>query len=266
MGLFNRIKTRITDRIKTWITDRIPQPQPVPAPDRPRRSWHDWLPWNRRKKQEPEEKPDEPIPEPDEIDWSGVLSDDQIKQARDAGNKFHDGGYVSKPEPPEPPVIDADLPSPGVQYDYPIGPIPGSSWEGPEVPTVSDETLLIRYRKMLDTMVERGYIKPFVSDKEAAEFLRVLGSKAWDEAHAYFGTSETVFKDIQNAIEHGATAGALQDDYNMTVEKKSKDFLRMFENWREREWPETAAQEEKPVTVTVKHKQTRKQKKRARRK
>ena len=100
------------------------------------------------------------------------------------------------------------------------------------VPTLEEDSqyLLNKYEGMLDTMVERGYIQPFDSDQDAAEFLRVLGSEAWEEAHAYWYSVEAL-QQIQDAISRGATAGSLQEDYNMQREKKSNNYLKTWEDW-----------------------------------
>lgn len=255
------------------ILGRAEQPQPQTAAQ-PRRSWRDFLPWNRRRKDKPQEPDEGPI---------------------DIGIE------LPKEEPPEGPIEPQEEPlqeppkekpeKPGrkdlnyIQYDYPVGPLPGSSWQGPEVSPASDETLLNRYRGMINTMVERGLINEFRNDKEAAEFLRVLSSRAWEEAHNYWGTSKGIFKDVQSAIEHGATAGVLQNDYNMMLEKKSKDYMGVFSSWGANErtdWPDDEESEagetistdetsilpehvEEPAAPKAK-KQTRKQKKRNRRK
>ena len=99
-----------------------------------------------------------------------------------------------------------------------------------QVTTVSDETLMIRYRKMLDTMVNKGYIDAFDSDADAAEFLRVLSSEAWEEAHAYWYSVDAL-QQIQDAILKGATARSLQDEYNEQKEQQSDSYLATWENW-----------------------------------
>ena len=119
-----------------------------------------------------------------------------------------------------------------------VEPVYTSDQEIPTVPTtdiaqvtpVSDSTLLIRYRKMLDTMINKGYIEDFDSEEDAAEFLRVLSSQAWQEAHTYWYSVEAL-QQIQDAIQRGATAGSLQDEYNKQIEKKSKNYLRTWEEW-----------------------------------
>lgn len=94
----------------------------------------------------------------------------------------------------------------------------------------SDAELLEKYRKMIDTMVKRGYIDSFRNDADAAEFLRVLGSEAWEEAHGYW-YSPAALGEIQDAILRGATAGTLQDNYNSQLEKKSNRYLETWEDW-----------------------------------
>lgn len=100
----------------------------------------------------------------------------------------------------------------------------------PPVTTSDQDNLLGRYSDMLDTMVERGYIQAFDSDEDAAEFLRVLSSDAWEEAHTYWYSVEAL-QQIQDAISRGATAGSLQDEYNKQTEKKSNNYLKTWENW-----------------------------------
>lgn len=213
MGLFSRIKN--------WISERIPQPQPVPAPDRPRRSWRDWLPWNRRKKEEPKElqqappepKPSEPVPAPQEPqmsadDWNNLLDVDYIGKPEKAAKK-------PKPQPaPEPETTDS------IEWNP----------SRPEITTLTDEELIDKYSDMLNKMIKQGYIDEFRNDKEKAEFLRVLSSNAWNEAHTYF-YSIVAFQEIQDAIQRGATARALQEQYNMEKEKKSNAFLQLWDTW-----------------------------------
>lgn len=104
------------------------------------------------------------------------------------------------------------------------------SFDQPSVTTADDQSLLDKYSDMLDTMVDRGYIQAFDNDQDAAEFLRVLSSEAWEEAHAYWYSVEAL-QQIQDAIARGATAGGLQEDYNRQVEKKSNNYLRTWEDW-----------------------------------
>lgn len=99
-----------------------------------------------------------------------------------------------------------------------------------QVTTINDRDLVERYSDMLDTMVEKGYIDSFKSDEDAAEFLRVLSSEAWEEAHAYWYSVEALGQ-IQDAIERGATAGGLQSEYNKQVEKKSNSYLSTWDAW-----------------------------------
>lgn len=99
-----------------------------------------------------------------------------------------------------------------------------------QVTTLSDRDLVERYSDMLDKMVERGYIDSFKSEEDAAEFLRVLSSDAWEEAHAYWYSVEALGQ-IQDAIERGATAGGLQSEYNKQVEKKSNNYLSTWDAW-----------------------------------
>lgn len=99
-----------------------------------------------------------------------------------------------------------------------------------QVTTVNDRDLVERYSDMLDKMVERGYIDSFKSEEDAAEFLRVLSSEAWEEAHAYWYSVEALGQ-IQDAIERGATAGGLQSEYNKQVEKKSNNYLSTWDAW-----------------------------------
>lgn len=110
----------------------------------------------------------------------------------------------------------------------------GSAADGGYIPAgvtdLSDEELLNKYGKMIDTMVERGYITQFDSDQGAAEFLRVLSSQAWEEAHGYWYSVEALSQ-IQDAIARGATAGTLQSNYNNQIEKKSNHYLETWEDW-----------------------------------
>ena len=99
-----------------------------------------------------------------------------------------------------------------------------------QVTTISDRDLVERYSDMLDKMVERGYIDSFKSEEDAAEFLRVLSSEAWEEAHAYWYSVEALGQ-IQDAIERGATAGGLQSEYNKQVGKKSNNYLSTWDAW-----------------------------------
>lgn len=99
-----------------------------------------------------------------------------------------------------------------------------------QVTTLGDRDLVERYSDMLDKMVERGYIDSFKSEEDAAEFLRVLSSEAWEEAHAYWYSVEALGQ-IQDAIERGATAGGLQSEYNKQVEKKSNNYLSTWDAW-----------------------------------
>lgn len=138
-------------------------------------------------------------------------------------------------EEPEPEPFDLfeDLED---EYQPPATEIPAMETTGApaedlaQVTTTSDENLLYRYSDMLDKMVEKGYIKPFDSDEDAAEFLRVLSSQAWEEAHAYWYSVEALSQ-IQEAIERGATAGGLQEEYNRQVEKKSNHYLSTWDKW-----------------------------------
>lgn len=99
-----------------------------------------------------------------------------------------------------------------------------------QVTTLNDRDLVERYSDMLDKMVERGYIDSFKTEEDAAEFLRVLSSEAWEEAHAYWYSVEALGQ-IQDAIERGATAGGLQSEYNKQVEKKSNNYLSTWDAW-----------------------------------
>ena len=153
--------------------------------------------FNRRKKEKPE-KP-APLPEPAVMEEPDIsIDDDLFDQIEDAYN----------PPPQERPATDL-----------------------PPVTTVDNESLMDKYSGMLDTMVEKGYIQPFDSDEDAAEFLRVLSSDAWEEAHTYWYSVEAL-QQIQDAIARGATAGSLQDEYNKQVEKKSKNYLKTWEAWQ----------------------------------
>lgn len=98
------------------------------------------------------------------------------------------------------------------------------------VTDVSNQYLLDTYGGMLQTMVDRGYIDAFGSDADAAEFLRVLSSQAWEEAHGYW-YSPAALGEIQDAILRGATAGTLQSNYNEQIEKKSNHYLETWEDW-----------------------------------
>lgn len=151
--------------------------------------------FNRRK---PEAAPEpEEIPEPAQMEEPDVDIDDSLF------NSLEDV-YTSEQERP--------------------------SFDQPSVTTADDQSLLDKYGDMLDTMVDRGYIQAFESDQDAAEFLRVLSSEAWEEAHAYWYSVEAL-QQIQDAIARGATAGGLQEDYNRQVEKKSNNYLRTWEDW-----------------------------------
>ena len=99
-----------------------------------------------------------------------------------------------------------------------------------QITTFGDRDLVERYSDMLDKMVERGYIDSFKSEEDAAEFLRVLSSEAWEEAHAYWYSVEALGQ-IQDAIERGATAGGLQSEYNKQVGKKSNNYLSTWDAW-----------------------------------
>ncbi len=99
-----------------------------------------------------------------------------------------------------------------------------------QVTTTSDSNLLDRYGDMLNKMIEKGYIDDFKNKEDAAEFLRVLSSEAWEEAHAYWYSVEALGQ-IQDAIERGATAGGLQSEYNKQVEKKSNNYLSTWDAW-----------------------------------
>lgn len=151
--------------------------------------------FNRRK---PEAAPEpEEIPEPAQMEEPDVDIDDSLF------NSLEDV-YTSEQERP--------------------------SFDQPSVTTADDQSLLDKYCNMLNTMVDRGYIQAFESDQDAAEFLRVLSSEAWKEAHAYW-YSVKALQQIQDAIARGATAGGLQEDYNRQVEKKSNNYLRTWEDW-----------------------------------
>lgn len=146
---------------------------------------------------------------------------------------------AAAPEPeyeePEPEPFDLfeDLED---EYQPPATEIPAMETTGApaedlsRVTTANDRDLVERYSDMLDTMVERGYIDAFKSEGDAAEFLRVLSSQAWEEAHAYWYSVEALGQ-IQEAIERGATAGGLQEEYNRQVEKKSNHYLSTWDKW-----------------------------------
>lgn len=217
MGLFSKIRN--------WISDRIPRPQPTPAPDRPRRSWRDWLPWNRRKKEEPEEKPDEPAPGPQDNNWKDGVSGGDIPDKRKE---------PLPPLPPVPPVPPKDKPDDitvviDANESLSIQP-PEPTVPQQDVTTLTDDELITKYDDMISKMIQQGYIDEFRNDKEKAEFLRVLSSNAWNEAHTYF-YSIVAFQEIQDAIQRGATARALQEQYNMEKEKKSNAFLQLWDTW-----------------------------------
>ena len=153
--------------------------------------------FNRKKRPEPMPAY-EPAPEPAEMD--DITIDDSLVDAVEDVN-------VSPAEMPAEPDLDLS----------PVTP-------------VDDRTLVDRYGQMLDTMVEKGYIQPFDTDRDAAEFLRVLSSDAWEEAHNYWYSVEAL-QQIQDAIQRGATAGGLQEEYTKQTEKKSKNYLLTWENW-----------------------------------
>lgn len=155
--------------------------------------------------------------------------------------------FTSRPPAPEQPADDGyydetepEQPAPNIDYiniddiQEPPEPAAADRWETP-IPMQDDQELLSKYRKTLDTMEEKGWISPFKSDADAAEFLRVLGSEAWNESHAYW-YSKTALAEMQDAIQRGGTAGALQEEYNMAIEKKSNQYLNVWEDWTEREW------------------------------
>ena len=133
-------------------------------------------------------------------------------------------------------------------------------------------------RQIINTLVEHGYIQPFKNDHEAAEFLRVLESDAWNENHRQLYGPD-VMNRIQNAIARGATAGALQEQYNKEIEKKSNTFLvgwedflswkepgdNMFSEYWDEESGEESMQPSEAQTAPQQKKQTRKQKKRNKR-
>lgn len=140
--------------------------------------------------------------------------------------------YYEEPEP-EPFDLFEDLED---EYQPPAAEMPAMETVGApakdlsQVTTTNDRDLVERYSDMLDTMVERGYIDAFKSEGDAAEFLRVLSSQAWEEAHAYWYSVEALGQ-IQEAIERGATAGGLQEEYNRQVEKKSNHYLSTWDKW-----------------------------------
>lgn len=102
----------------------------------------------------------------------------------------------------------------------------------PDINQDPDAELIERYRPMIETMITKGWIDEFKSDADMAEFLRVLSSSAWEEAHKYW-YSEIAFLEIQEAIERGATARQLQDEYNKVMEKKTIGFLQAWEGWQQ---------------------------------
>lgn len=159
-----------------------------------------------RRRQEPEPEPEpiypeeeEPEPEPDEFEYEEPEADIII-----------DDSYVESFQPPQ--IEDT------------------SSYEAGQITDLSDQELLDKYQGMLDKMVERGYIDSFDNDADAAEFLRVLSSQAWEEAHGYWYSVEALSQ-IQDAVARGAKAGTLQSNYNLQIEKKSNNYLKTWEEW-----------------------------------
>ena len=143
---------------------------------------------------------------------------------------------VPEPEPePEPePPRDPPIPEPPKPKRKPGRPKKERDplQVEPDINQDPDADLIERYRPMIETMIEKGWIDEFKSDADMAEFLRVLSSSAWEEAHKYW-YSEIAFLEIQEAIERGATARQLQDEYNKVLEKKTIGFLQAWEGWQE---------------------------------
>ena len=176
---------------------RDPEGKPAKSTGRLGR-WFSGL-FGRSRKKQPEV---EPLPEPAPMEEPDISVDDQLFESLE-------DVYTSDQEQPASYSVD-DL---------------------SQVTIESDRDLLDRYSGMLDTMVDKGYIQPFDSDEDAAKFLRVLSSEAWEEAHAYWYSIEAL-QQIQDAIQRGATAGRLQEEYNRQKEKKSKNYLRTWDEWR----------------------------------
>lgn len=153
-----------------------------------------------RQQEGPEPEPiyPEEEPEPDEFIYEEPEADIII-----------DDSYVESFQPPQ---------------------IEEAPFEAGQITDLSDQELLDKYQGMLDKMVERGYINSFDNDADAAEFLRVLSSEAWEEAHGYWYSVEALSQ-IQDAVARGAKAGTLQSNYNLQIEKKSNNYLKTWEEW-----------------------------------
>lgn len=173
-----------------------------------------------RRKPEPEPiypEEEEPEPEPE----ADIIIDDDYIESLDDNIVFNDSNtdlYTDEPEPFPDLVVNADVV------------ITESTVQEFQITQVSDAELLEKYGKMLDTMVQRGYINSFDNDADAAEFLRVLSSQAWEEAHGYWYSVEALSQ-IQDAVARGAKAGTLQSNYNLQIEKKSNNYLKTWEEW-----------------------------------
>lgn len=167
-----------------------PGPQPVPAPE----------------------------PEPELLPEDDLYYDEPLQPAEP--DIIIDDYYVESQIEPAPPVISQQE---EIQLDQ-------YAAEHTEINPYTDTELLDKYGKMIDTMVNKGYIVPFENDADAAEFLRVLSSKAWEEAYGYWYSIEALSQ-IQDAITRGAMAGTLQSNYNAQIEKKSNNYLKTWEDW-----------------------------------
>ena len=195
--LFNRNRGG-TDPGRRWyefwkpkpVTPAAPEPAEAPEAEerKPEKKW--WQFWKRNKPEEPPkwEGPKElgPAPKPEPEKESGPEPEPE-KPKRKPG----------RPKKERDPL----------QVE-------------PDINQDPDADLIERYRPMIETMIEKGWIDEFKSDADMAEFLRVLSSSAWEEAHKYW-YSEIAFLEIQEAIERGATARQLQDEYNKVLEKKN---------------------------------------------
>lgn len=156
----------------------------------------------RRTEPEPEPEPIYPEPEPE-------LEPDEFIYEEPEADIIIDDSYVETFQPPQ--IEEAPI-------------------EAGQITDLSDQELLDKYQGMLDKMVERGYIDSFDNDADAAEFLRVLSSQAWEEAHGYWYSVEALSQ-IQDAVARGAKAGTLQSNYNLQIEKKSNNYLKTWEEW-----------------------------------
>lgn len=168
----------------------------------------------RKREPEPEQVPIEPEIVPDPAD----LYYDEPEPIPEA-DIIIDDNYVETQVTPPPVFTDPEA----ERLDNYLA-------EHTEINPYSDQELLDRYGKMIDTMVRKGYIKEFDNEADAAEFLRVLSSQAWEEAHGYWYSIEALSQ-IQSAIAHGAMAGTLQSNYNAQIEKKSNNYLKTWEDW-----------------------------------